>query len=92
LLCNTLHGTQSNQKSKGQRINAAQLEKFIERAQNQQIELMRFLPMLHETMVELVQGKLTTSGTYIYVHEIVSASINMLKPKTQSARVVDAHC
>jgi hypothetical protein len=53
---------QSNQKAKGLRIKPEQMEKYAERAREVELELMRFLPLLQETMYDLVHGKLSTSG------------------------------
>lgn len=53
----------SNQKAKGgQRLRDDQIEKYKELAQEAQLEVLRFVPLLSEVMSELVNGKLSVSA------------------------------
>jgi hypothetical protein len=52
----------SNQKAKGQRLRDEQLDMYATRAKDATMDLMRFVPLLSEVMLDLVQGKLSVSA------------------------------
>eukprot|EP00455_Lapot_gusevi_P017363 TRINITY_DN1924_c0_g1_i4.p1 TRINITY_DN1924_c0_g1~~TRINITY_DN1924_c0_g1_i4.p1 ORF type:complete len:475 (+),score=176.96 TRINITY_DN1924_c0_g1_i4:140-1426(+) len=74
---------QSSTKAKANRFTPEQLQRFAQRARNDDLELTRFVPMLNEVVSDLLTGRLaSTRDDYPYVAQ---APARPITPATRAA-------